>query len=348
MPRRHSRTACSCCASTFAPTPPRSSDAHTVLTTRVRDARVAVVDKAHAVPVLGVFLAVLVWGIGPVLTLGVDMSINSTIFYRVLFWPIVLFVILRMRRIRLTWDAFRIAIVPGFIFGWSTISGFMSFTTTSIVNSTIIGNMSTAFTLLVAPRLLGERLRGLQIVFALTSFAGVAGVVLGAGSGGASALRGDVLALINSVLWTAYFIASKKARTSGVDTWAFMFGISVMQCLVAAPWALITSKDITSISFHDFFLIVTMTLVSGTIGHTTMVWAQRFVPASTSSLICLLGPVISTGFAWLFFGQSVAVVQALGSIVVLVSLAGVVRYGAKETVAREVLSTADPLLNSNP
>jgi len=39
-----------------------------VLTARVRDARVAVVDKAHAVPVLGVFLSVLVWGIGPVLT----------------------------------------------------------------------------------------------------------------------------------------------------------------------------------------------------------------------------------------------------------------------------------------
>ncbi|MEY3112114.1 MAG: hypothetical protein RIT23_1245, partial [Actinomycetota bacterium] len=95
----------------------------------MRDARVAVVDKAHAVPVLGVFLSVLVWGIGPVLTLGVDMSINSTIFYRVLFWPIVLFVIIKLRRIRLEWQALRVAIIPGFIFGWSTISGFMSFTT---------------------------------------------------------------------------------------------------------------------------------------------------------------------------------------------------------------------------
>ena len=319
-----------------------------MLRARFHDARTSVVETVHAVPVTGVFLSVLVWGIGPVLTLGVDMSINSTIFYRVLFWPIVLFAIIRLRRIPLRWETLRVAVVPGFIFGWSTISGFMSFTTTSIVNSTIIGNLSTAFTLLVAPRLLGERLRGVQIVFALTSFAGVAGVVLGADSGGASALRGDVLALINSVLWTAYFIASKKARTSGVNTWEFMFGIAVMQFLVAAPWALVTSRDITSISWHDFFLIATMTLVSGTIGHTTMVWAQRFVPASTSSLICLLGPVISTGFAWMFFDQTVALVQAIGSIVVLVSLAGVVKYGTKEAVARDVLSTADPLLNSNP
>lgn len=319
-----------------------------MLTARVRNARVAVVDKAHAIPVLGVFLSVLVWGIGPVITLGVDMSINSTIFYRVLFWPIVLYTIIRVRRIPLNWESLRAAVIPGIIFGWSTISGFMSFTTTSIVNATIIGNLSTAMTLLVAPRFLGERLRGVQIVFALTSFAGVAGVVLGAESGGASALRGDVLALINSVLWTGYFIASKKARTSGVNTWAFMFGISVMQCIVAAPWALLTSKDISTISWHDFFLIVTMTLVSGTIGHTTMVWAQRFVPASTSSLICLLSPVISTGFAWMFFGQTVAVIQSIGSFVVLVSLAGVVKYGAKEAVSRDVLSTADPLLNSIP
>mgnify|MGYP003340097908 FL=1 len=196
MRPRISKTASWCCASTCAPIRPRNHDTFVVLTARLRDARVAVVDQAHAAPVLGVFLSVLVWGIGPVLTLGVDMSINSTIFYRVLFWPVVLFVIVRLRRIRLTWNAFRMAIVPGFIFGWSTISGFMSFTNTSIVNATIIGNLSTAFTLLVAPRLLGERLRGLQVVFALTSFVGVAGVVLGAESGGASALRGDVLALI--------------------------------------------------------------------------------------------------------------------------------------------------------
>ena len=54
-----------------------------MLTARLRDARVAVVDQAHAAPLLGVFLSVLVWGIGPVLTLGVDMSINSTIFYQI-------------------------------------------------------------------------------------------------------------------------------------------------------------------------------------------------------------------------------------------------------------------------
>lgn len=38
----------------------------------------------------------------------------------------------------------------------------------------------------------------------------------------------------------------------------------------------------------------------------------------------------------------------LGAAVVLLSLAGVVRYGVKASVISDALVTADPLLNSNP
>jgi drug/metabolite transporter (DMT)-like permease len=186
------------------------------------------------------------------------------------------------------------------------------------------------------------------VVFAITSFCGVAMVALGAGSGGVATLRGDAFALANAVFWTGYFVASKKARVGGINTWSFMFGVSIVQAVIAGTWGAITSDDLTSISMHDAWLILAMTLLSGTVGHTTMVWAQRYVAAGTSSLICLIGPVLSMFFAWVFFGQTIRTWQAFGSVLVLASLAAVVRFGTSERVQRDVLSTADPLLNSNP
>ncbi len=238
--------------------------------------------------------------------------------------------------------------VPGVLFGASTISGFTAITTTSVANATIIGNISTAMVLFVAPKYLKEKVSGLQIVLALTSFGGVLTIVIGAGNTGGSTLHGDFLALINAILWTLYFISSKRRRVDGVDTWQFLFGVSVIQVCVVVPYALVTSHDILEISLRDLGFLIAMTLFSGTIGHSFMIWAQKYVDASVSSMILLLGPVISSTGAWLVYKQQISLTQMFGGVVVLASLAGVVRLTNSTKLNNELLSTADPLLNSNP
>ena len=145
-----------------------------------------------------------------------------------------------------------------------------------------------------------------------------------------------------------YFISSKRRRVGGVDTWQFLFGISVIQVCVVVPYALITSNDILEITWRDLGLFIAMTLFSGTIGHSFMLWAQKYVDASVSSMILLLGPVISSAGAWLVYKQQISLTQVLGGAVVLASLAGVVRLSSSVKINQELLSTADPLLNSNP
>ncbi len=306
-----------------------------------------ILARVHSLPVLAVIAAVFVWGFGPIITLSVGVSINTTIFYRVIFWPPVLYAIAKSRKVPISRHVMKISFWPGIFFGLSTISGFTAMKVTSVANATIIGNVSTALVLFVAPKFLGERIRFIQVVLAVISFMGISAIVFGANGSGGATLRGDLYALANAVLWAGYFVASKKARTDGVGTWAFIFGVSVSQVAVVAPWAIVTSKDLGGVSVRDVLLILFMTCFTGTVGHTLMVWAQRFVPASTSSLISLLMPVISMIGAWLVFEQKINLVQFLGGVVVLTSLAGVVRYGTKESINRDVLTTADPLLNSS-
>ena len=301
-----------------------------------------------AVPVLAVFIAVFAWGIGPLLFLAPSISINSVLFYRVLFWPPLLYLIVRRNGAKINDKLFRSVLVPGILFGVSTIFGFTAITTTSVANATIIGNISTAMVLFVAPRFLNEKISRSQVVLALTSFAGVATIVIGAGNTGGSSLFGDALALVNALTWTAYFISSKRRRVDGVDTWQFLFGVSVIQVFIVVPYALLTSNDILQITWRDLGFLIAMTLFSGTIGHSFMLWAQKYVDASVSSLILLLGPVISSAGAWLVYGQQISLVQVIGGAIVLASLAGVVRMSSSAKINKEVLSTADPLLNSNP
>ena len=301
-----------------------------------------------AVPVLAVFIAVFAWGIGPLLFLAPSISINSVLFYRVLFWPPLLYLIVRRNGAKINDKLFRSVLVPGILFGVSTIFGFTAITTTSVANATIIGNISTAMVLFVAPRFLNEKISKSQVVLALTSFAGVATIVIGAGNTGGSSLFGDALALVNALTWTAYFISSKRRRVDGVDTWQFLFGVSVIQVFIVVPYALLTSNDILQITWRDLGFLIAMTLFSGTIGHSFMLWAQKYVDASVSSLILLLGPVISSTGAWLVYGQQISFVQVIGGAIVLASLAGVVRMSSSAKINKEVLSTADPLLNSNP
>ena len=306
-----------------------------------------ITTRVHSAPILAVFAAVLVWSVGPIITLSVGVSINTTIFYRVIFWPPLLFAIAKLRKVPITKHVMKITFWPGIFFGLSTISGFSAMKVTSIANATIIGNVSTALILFAAPKFLGERIRLIQVVLAAVSFLGISAIVFGANGAGGATLRGDVYALANAVLWAGYFVACKKVRTDGVGAWAFIFGVSVAQVAVVAPWAIATSTDLSKVTARDFGLIILMTCFTSTVGHTLMVWAQKFVPASTSSLITLLMPVLSMTGAWLVFEQRINLVQFIGGAVVLASLAGVVRYGSKESINRDVLTTADPLLNSS-
>lgn len=304
--------------------------------------------RITAVPVLAVFIAVFAWGIAPLLFLAPSISINSILFYRVLLWPPLLYLIARRGGRKIKKKLFRSVWLPGVLFGVSTIFSFTAIIETSVANATIIGNISTAMVLLAAPRFLNEKISRWQVLLAFTSFAGVVAIVVGAGNTGGSSLFGDFLALINALTWTFYFISSKRRRVDGVDTWQFLYGVSVIQVLVVVPYSLFTSDDILQISLRDFGFLIAMTLFSGTIGHSFMLWAQKYVDASVSSLILLLGPVISSIGAWLVYSQNISVMQVIGGAVVLASLAGVVRLSSSVKISREVLSTADPLLNSNP
>ena len=228
----------------------------------------------------------------------------------------------------------KIVFVPGMLFGVSMIVGFTSYQQTSIANATLIGALQPVLMLFIGPMLFGDRRSGRQILLAAIALAGISTVVLGAKQSSGASLRGDVLALINLGLWTAYFVRIKQVRNQGVHAGALIAGVFCVAAVVVSPWVLLTSDDLGAIHGSDWLLVVAMVLVAGLVGHGLMTWAQRHLDITFASLLMLGSPVISAVGAWVVFGQRLSSVQIAGALVVL---------GALGAIVLEVRSNVEPL-----
>ena len=138
-----------------------------------------------------------------------------------------------------------------------------------------------------------------QILLAVIALGGISTVVLGAKQSSGASLHGDVLALINLGLWTAYFVRVKQVRNQGVHAGALIAGVFCVAALVVSPWVLLTSHDLGAIHGTDWLSILAMVLVSGLVGHGLMTWAQRHLDITFASLLTLGSPVISAIGAWI-------------------------------------------------
>ena len=307
--------------------------------------------RRRGAPIVAVAVAVMAWAVGPLFVSSLTISLPTTVLFRQLIWLPVLFVLAHTAGDGFNRHHFAVAWKPGIFFALSTALGFGSFKETTIANATLIGSLTPALLLFLAPRILGEKITTQRVVYSLISFIGVIAVVIGAdtSSGSQHGLFGDALAFGNMAVWTIYFIAAKRARDEGTNTWSFLTGICLTNVLLAIPWALIASDDLLDVQPRDWMFLVLMMLIPGTIGHYLMTWAQRYLDTTVSSLITLGGPIVSTSLAFIFLDQNIAVMQMLGGVIVLLGLGGVIVSATSARATKSgIAGTADPLLNSNP
>jgi len=269
-------------------------------------------------------VAVFAWGFGPLLVRGVDASAPTIVFWRLWIAAPVMVFAAYMTGGRLSLHLLKVVFVPGVLFGVSMLVGFSSYQQTSIANATLIGNLQPAVMLFIAPFLFGDRSSKRQIMLAIVALAGIFSVVLGAKDSSGATLHGDVLALINLGIFTAYFVRVKQVRNNGVHAGALIAGVFCVAALVVSPYVLLTSHDLGAIHGTDWLSILAMVFVSGLVGHGLMTWAQRHVDITLASLLMLGSPVISAVGAWIAFGQSLSVLQVAGAVVVLAALGAIV------------------------
>ncbi len=274
-------------------------------------------------------LAVVCWSAGNIMVARLDMPGIQIAFWRQLIGFGVYGLVFLLIGRRLTWRTVRLVIPAGVLLGLEIGVFFTALRTTTIANATIIGALQPILLLAVASRRYRETVTGWLLGASVVAVCGVVLVMWGASSEARWSPRGDLLALMAMILFSTYFVVVKDIRAS-VDTFTLQTVAMIIGALTVFPLAAIEAGTpvLPVPSGRQFVWLLVLLAVPGT-GHYLMNWAHLHVSLSVAGLLTLAIPVLSALGAWLILDQHLTPIQALGGVVVLGILAGVVRRDAR-------------------
>jgi drug/metabolite transporter (DMT)-like permease len=294
-------------------------------------------------PVGMVVLGVVLFSTGPVMVAGADVSGPIFSFWRLWIGTLVLgFVTVIYCRSRGQWptlSGWKWAAICGLTFGFHQLTFMTSLRLTSVVDVTLMNTLAPIIVGVLAVPMFGERPSVGFRLWSLVAIAGTAIVVLAGSSGPDGDPLGMILAALNVVGYSLYFVWSKLARDE-IDTIPFLFGAVLFAALSVSGYVAVAGEPVGSIDAHDLALCVAVALLPGFFGHFAVTWSLRWVPANLPPVIMLGIPVLSGAMAWVFVGQSVQAAQVIGGVITVAGVAGALRASSSLAPA-ESLVTAE-------
>ena len=283
---------------------------------------------ASHIPLIVVGIVVLLFGLGPPLTKLVSAPPMVGATMRFLISTPVLIAIYVARGGRVNRALLRTTFWPGLAFGTNMLFVFATLNEVTVsVLSTVVANQPAVLLLLAGP-IFGERPTLRHALWTMGGVAGAALVILGAGAEVRATFTGVLLAIGAFATFTVYWILTRIARTgTDVDPIGWMAGVNLWSLVAAIPPVVMWTSWSGWREFggRDWLWIVLIALLTGALGHVLMSWAHAYVEAARSSLYMLGMHVMAVGLAWPIHGESLTLVQVLGGVIVLVSVAMVIR-----------------------
>ncbi len=132
--------------------------------------------------------------------------------------------------------------------------------------------------------------------------------------------QGDWLELLGSLFWAVHVLTLGWLSPRLKD----LVGLSILQFVVAACWAIITAQWLEQPHWADFVTAAVPLLYSGFIvsglGFTLQLVAQRTVSSSVAALILSGEAVFALIAGWLFLGEDVGSKQLFGCSLMLAGM----------------------------
>ena len=292
------------------------------------DADAAALRKNSRLPLMVLGVVVLSWGAGPVITKLITAPPVVGVILRFALSVPVLFALVQLRGGRVSLETFRRAALPGLAFGVNLIFVFAAVQEATIAVIAVSIALQPALLLFVAGPLFGERPTLAHVMWTFFGVLGAAVVILGAGEELRASGLGILFAIMALLTFSVYFVLTRLARsTVDVDPVEWMAAINVwslVAALVPAPF-LIRSGDFGQLDWTDFFWLLVLAYLTGVFGHVLMSWVHGYIEAARSALYLLSMNLVAVGLAWPVHDELVTLLQLVGGLVVLISVASVIR-----------------------
>ena len=199
---------------------------------------------------------------------------------------------------------------------------------TSIANTTVLGIVAPAFTLLIEKLVYGKKINAFSYISLIIVFIGcviVQGSDLGKFSGEG---LGNIMAIISAVFLGIVFLIGSKARQEiGVLTYTRnLFSVSA---LVLLSCSLLLNNPIFNYSINNYFWLCMLGVVPTLIGHTIFSYSIKYVSPTIIASIPLGEPIIASILAFVLFKEGVYSHVFIGGMIIAVGLILLIKNNTK-------------------
>lgn len=298
--------------------------------------------KPRPLGLLAMGAAVLCFSFGSTLVKKAGIPGPTMAFWRMLATTGVWWAILQFTEHRLISRAeLRRALVPGILFGLNITLFFTAVHKTSVANAEFIGSLTPLIVVPAGVLLFKERINLRALSFGFVSLAGLIIVLFNVPTSGVATWSGNLLVAVATMTWASYLLTSRRLRST-MSVASIMASMMPIATLTVLPIAL-ARGEVTTLTTRSLPYLLILTVMTGTLAHGLIVFAQHTVPIGTIGILQVAQPALAVWWAYLILDQQLRAVQVAGMALVITGLIAVVMITRRSAPPPEAVAAADEM-----
>lgn len=209
--------------------------------------------------------------------------------------------------------------VPGLLFAGDIFFWHWSIVYTTVANATLFANLAPVIVTFGAWFYLRERIRVRFLMGLALAMGGAALLVDASAALGVRYVIGDAFGLITACFFGSYVLAVARLRGSHAAS-TIMFHSSAVTCILLLGATLLWGESLLPASLDGWIVLLALAWISQATGQGLIAYALGHLPASFSALTILIEPLTAAILGWIWLGEALSPMQALGAIVVLAGI----------------------------
>ncbi|MEO7387714.1 MAG: DMT family transporter [Gammaproteobacteria bacterium] len=277
-------------------------------------------------PMLALIGGAIAIGFAPIFVRWSEVGLNATAFWRlVLALPALWLLARRTAGPLLPRSGRGLLAFAGLCFALDLCFWHASIALTSVANATLLANLTPILVVLFYWLVRDQRPTLRFSVGAALAFAGAAGLALtsipsgataGSGATGSHALLGDAYGVTTAVAYAGYLLAVERARGSA-GGFQVMLASTAVAALITGAVALASGENFWPASAAGWAVLAGLAYLVHVLGQGSIVWAVGRLPASLSSVVILIQPVVAAGLGWWWLGEALGPLAAVCAALVV-------------------------------
>ena len=220
---------------------------------------------------------------------------------------------------RLTTGNLALALLSGAFLAVHFVLWISSLSYTTVASSVVLVTANPIFVGIASYFLFHEKLSRQTILGIGISFTGAVLIGYGGWNLGSRLLLGDLLALLGALAIAGYFLIGRRLRPcTSLLTYASLVYTSAALILLVS--AIVFRCPFFGYSPTTYAMFLLLALVPQLLGHLSLNWALRFVPATLVTVAVLGEPVGATMLAFAVLGEVPTVCELGGGTLVLAGI----------------------------